>query len=107
MADIFDRCGSFIADQRLASPEDIPVARKVLFECSPIENAGPYIEKDGRRMTQFSTNDYLGMSRHPEVMRVAAEYAAKYGIGAPMGARPLSGTCELHLAFEDQFYLRL
>lgn len=102
MADIFDRCGSFIADQRLASPEDLPVARRVLFDPSPIANAGPYFEMNGRRMLQFSTNDYLGMSRHPEVMAVAAEYALKYGIGAPMGARPLSGTCGLHLEFERQ-----
>jgi 8-amino-7-oxononanoate synthase len=92
----------FRDEQRIAAPEDVPAAERVIFGVSPIENAGPWMEMNGRRTLQFSTNDYLGMSVHPEVRRVAAEYAARYGIGAPMGARPLTGTIELHLELERQ-----
>ena len=102
MADIFDRCLHFRRDQRIASPDEMLVAERVLFDVSPIDNAGPWMHKDGRRMLQFSTNDYLGMSVHPEVRAAAADYALRYGIGAPMGARPLTGTVELHLDFERE-----
>mgnify|MGYP003800892685 FL=1 len=90
----------FREEQRIAAQEDLPIVERVIFGVSPTENAGPWIEANGRRMLQFSTNDYLGMSVHPEVRAVAAEYAARYGISAPMGARPLTGTIELHLEFE-------
>lgn len=77
------------------------MCERVLFDVSPIENAGPWMELEGRRVLQFSTNDYLGLSVHPEVRAAAADYAARYGIGAPMGARPLTGTCALHLELEE------
>ena len=102
MGDIFEKCARFREEQRSAAPEDMPIAERVIFDVSPIENAGPWMEANGRRMLQFSTNDYLGMSVHPEVRAVAADYAARYGIGAPMGARPLTGTIELHLELERQ-----
>jgi len=100
--DIFDRCVCFLDEQRIARHDELPVAERVLFDVSPIENAGPWIERDGRKVLQFSTNDYLGLSVHPEVRAVAAEYAKRYGIGSPMGARPLTGTIELHLELERQ-----
>jgi len=102
VADIFERCVEFPRKQRVATPEEVPVAKRMLFAVSPIDNAGPWMEMDGRRVLQFSTNDYLGMSVHPEVRAVAAEYTARYGIGAPMGARRLTGTCDLHLELERQ-----
>ncbi len=100
MADIFDKCVRFREEQRSVLLEDVPIAERVIFGVSPLENAGPWIDADGRRMLQFSTNDYLGMSVHPEVRAVAADYAARHGVSAPMGARPLTGTVELHLEFE-------
>ncbi|MCC5828695.1 MAG: aminotransferase class I/II-fold pyridoxal phosphate-dependent enzyme [Phycisphaeraceae bacterium] len=100
VADIFSRCVHFLNEQRIASPEELDVAMRVLFDVSPVDNAGPYFELDGRRFIQFSSNDYLGLSVHPAVRRAAAEAAMTHGIGNPMGARPLTGTCELHLELE-------
>ncbi len=102
MADIFDKCMRFRGEQRIARDDELPVAERVLFAESPIENAGPWIEHDGRRILQFSTNDYLGMSVHPEIRAVAADYVRRYGIGSPMGARPLTGTIGLHLELERE-----
>ncbi len=102
MADIFDRCIDFPKEQRIVAQHEMHVAKRVLFAVSPVENAGPWIQVNGDRVLQFSTNDYLGMSVHPEVRAAAAETAARYGIGAPMGARRLTGTCELHLQLEQQ-----
>jgi len=102
VADIFDRCVQFPDKQRTVAQLDLALAERVLFDVSPIENAGPWIEYEGRRVLQFSTNDYLGLSVHPEVRATASEYTARYGIGSPMGARPLSGTTDLHLELERQ-----
>jgi len=102
VADIFDRCVRFPQEQRIAAPDEMPVAERVLFDVSPIQNAGPWMYMDGRRVLQFSTNDYLGLSVHPEVRAAAADYALRYGIGAPMGARPLTGTVDLHLALDRE-----
>ena len=78
------------------------MAERVLFDVSPVENAGPWMEMNGRKVLQFSTNDYLGMSVHPEVRAAAADYVNRYGIGSPMGARPLTGTIALHLELERE-----
>jgi len=100
VSDIFEKCLRFRDEQRIAAPEDVPVAERVLFGVSPIANAGPWMELDGRKILQFSTNDYLGLSIHPEVRAAALEYVERYGLGAPMGARPLTGTIGLHLELE-------
>ena len=102
MGDVFAKCARFRREQRSTAPEDVALAERVLFDVSPIANAGPWMEMDGRRVLQFSTNDYLGLSVHPEVRAAALEYVSRYGIGAPMGARPLTGTIELHLELERQ-----
>lgn len=102
MGDIFDRCVHFLSNQRIGTAEDLSVASRVLFDESPIDNAGPALMLDGEEGVQFSTNDYLGMSVHPEVLAAGREAAERYGLGAPMGARPLTGTTELHLALERE-----
>ncbi len=100
MSDIFEKCLRFRDEQRIAAPEDVPATERVLFGVSPIANAGPWMELDGRKVLQFSTNDYLGLSIHPEVRAAALGYVERYGLGAPMGARPLTGTIGLHLELE-------
>jgi 8-amino-7-oxononanoate synthase len=51
-------------------------------------------------MLQVATNDYLGLAMHSEAIAAAADVAAKYGAGTPLGARPLTGTTNLHLELE-------
>jgi 8-amino-7-oxononanoate synthase len=54
---------------------------------------------DGRMMIDFSSNDYLGLSLHPQVMSRAAEYADRYGAGVG-ASRLVTGTSPRSLAAE-------
>jgi 8-amino-7-oxononanoate synthase len=45
---------------------------------------------DGRRVTVFSSNDYLGLAAHRAVRRAAAAAALEHGVGST-GSRHLSG----------------
>lgn len=59
------------------------------------KRSGCHAVVDGREVTIFSSNDYLGLSCHPEVIKAASEAAGKYGIGTG-GAPGTTGTSEIH-----------
>lgn len=52
-------------------------------------------------LLDLSSNDYLGLSRHPEVVEGAAGAARRWGGGAT-GSRLVSGTTELHTELERE-----
>lgn len=56
----------------------------------------------GKEIINWSINDYLGLSNHPEVRRVDAEAAAEYGAAYPMGARMMSGHTTMHEQLQDE-----
>jgi len=60
----------------------------------------PRMKFRGKEMIVWSLNNYLGLVNHPEVRKVDAEAAAKYGMGNPMGARMMSGNTSMHEALE-------
>jgi 8-amino-7-oxononanoate synthase len=58
---------------------------------------------DGRQVVSFASNDYLGLSRHPEVVSAAARAASEWGTGAAssrliVGARPYHDELEASVA---------
>ncbi len=63
---------------------------------------GPYMEFKGKRMLNWSLNNYLGIATHPEVRATDAAAAADYGLAYPMGARMMTGNTDLHEEFERQ-----
>jgi 8-amino-7-oxononanoate synthase len=54
---------------------------------------------DGRRVVEFSSNDYLGLSMHPRVRDAASRAASDFGVGST-GSRHLSGGHALIVALE-------
>jgi glycine C-acetyltransferase len=55
---------------------------------------------NGKEVITWSINDYLGLANHPEIRKVDADAAIKYGSAYPMGARMMSGHTELHEQLE-------
>ena len=62
----------------------------------------PHMVFRGRKRLNWSLNDYLGLSNHPEIRKVDADASAEYGLGLPMGARMMSGNTEKHELLEDK-----
>ena len=62
----------------------------------------PHMVFRGRKMLNWSLNNYLGLSNHPEIRKVDADAAAEYGLGLPMGARMMSGNTDKHEQLENE-----
>ena len=62
----------------------------------------PHMVFRGRKMLNWSLNNYLGLSNHPEIRKVDADAAAEFGLGLPMGARMMSGNTDKHEQLENE-----
>lgn len=56
----------------------------------------------GKECIIWSINDYLGLGNHPEVRKVDAEAAERWGLAYPMGARIMSGETDYHEQLEQE-----
>jgi len=55
----------------------------------------------GRRVLMMGSNNYLGLTNHPEVKQAAIEAINQYGTGCA-GSRFLNGTLRIHLELEEE-----
>ena len=62
----------------------------------------PYMGFNGKQILNWSLNNYLGLANHPEVRKIDADSAAKWGLAYPMGARMMSGNSDQHELLEKQ-----
>lgn len=72
--------------------------RRSLHAISPSGAVGA--RRDGRDLVLFATNDYLGLSVHPEVRAAASEAALAHGMG-PRGAALVAGYTDAHRDLEE------
>ncbi|WP_437890196.1 8-amino-7-oxononanoate synthase [Phytobacter sp. V91] len=64
------------------------------------QGAGRWLVQDTRRYLNFSSNDYLGLSTHPAVIRAWQQGAEQYGVGSG-GSGHVSGYTTAHLLAEE------
>ncbi len=62
----------------------------------------PHMIFRGKRVLNWSLNNYLGLANLPEVRKADAEAAAQYGLAYPMGARMMSGQTRKHEELEEE-----
>src|SRR5580658_10040211 len=92
-------------------------AREVDRQCAEIERSGAWrrpksfdssgstgtLEESGDLVVAFASNDYLGLTTHPEVLRAAHEALERWGTGSGAsrlvtGSRPVHHQLEADLA---------
>jgi len=64
-------------------------------------SSGPKIAVNGKTCLNFSSNDYLNLSAHPEIVRAAIGALKKYGFGSG-ASRLMSGTYLPHVKLEER-----
>lgn len=62
---------------------------------------GPEMVFNGKKVLNWSLNNYLGLANMPEVREADAEGARQFGMAAPMGARMMSGDTKYHKQLEQ------
>src|SRR5258706_4670051 len=55
---------------------------------------------DGKTLVNFSSNDYLGLARHPQVIEAVKQVVGHWGAGAT-SSRLISGTSIIHQDLES------
>lgn len=82
--------------ERLAEIDAANLRRRL----RPIDSAqAPVVERGGRSIVNFSSNDYLGLANDPRLKAAAAEAVERFGAGAG-AARLISGTQPPHAELE-------
>jgi len=61
----------------------------------------PVVTHLGRELVMLGSNNYLGLTNHPEVKEAAAVALAMFGTGCA-GSRLLNGTLDVHLQLEER-----
>ncbi len=62
---------------------------------------GAWLIVDGKRVLNFSSNNYLGLANHPRLVEAAKQAMDQYGVG-PAAVRTIAGTMNLHLELEER-----
>jgi 8-amino-7-oxononanoate synthase len=93
--DIFEKCRSF------READVVKEAGLYLYFRTISSAQDPVVTIDGRPVVMLGSNNYLGLTNHPEVKRAAQDAIAKYGTGCA-GSRFLNGTLDIHVRLEER-----
>ncbi|MGX6595910.1 8-amino-7-oxononanoate synthase [Klebsiella quasivariicola] len=88
--------------QRIDRALDERRAADALRRRLPVSHgAGRWLEREGERWLNFSSNDYLGLSQHGAIIAAWQQGAERYGVGSG-GSGHVSGYSEAHRALEEE-----
>ena len=65
------------------------------------EESKRHLTSEGRHYLNFCSNDYLGLSTHPELIRRSCEAAGRYGTSSS-SSRLVSGSLDIHHQLEER-----
>jgi 8-amino-7-oxononanoate synthase len=93
--DIFQKCFDF------HDADVVKQAGLYLYFRTISSAQDPIVIIDGREVVMLGSNNYLGLTNHPEVKQAACEALVRYGTGCA-GSRFLNGTLSIHLELEEK-----
>ena len=93
--DLFKKCYDFTRADDIKALGYYPYFRPIE------ENEGPVVQIEGRKVVMAGSNNYLGLTSHPQVKEAALKAVEKYGTGCS-GSRYLTGTLDLHIELEKR-----
>ncbi|MBE5734835.1 MAG: aminotransferase class I/II-fold pyridoxal phosphate-dependent enzyme [Clostridiales bacterium] len=93
--DLFDKCGSFTLLNEIRK-EGIYPYFQMLTSGQDTE-----VMMNGQRTIMIGSNNYLGLTSHPDVIKAGVEALQKYGSGCS-GSRFLNGTLDQHVMLEEE-----
>ncbi len=93
--DLFEKCYNFTRVEEVKAAGLYPYFHPIE------ENEGPVVRVEGKDMVMAGSNNYLGLTAHPEVKNAAIDAIEKYGTGCS-GSRYLTGTLDLHIELEER-----
>ncbi|OGQ61845.1 MAG: 8-amino-7-oxononanoate synthase [Deltaproteobacteria bacterium RIFCSPLOWO2_12_FULL_38_8] len=93
--DILQKCREFTIARQLQESGLYPYFRVIeKFE-------GGSVHIDGQKKVMAGSNNYLGLTQHPKIIKAAQKALDKYGTGCS-GSRFLNGTIDLHVELEKR-----
>ncbi len=95
MMDIFEKCYNYTAADE-AKAQGIYPYFHALESRQDVE-----VIMEGKRRIMLGSNNYLGLTTHPDVIEAGIKAFEKYGSGCS-GSRFLNGTLQMHLELEEE-----
>ncbi|MDP2916095.1 MAG: pyridoxal phosphate-dependent aminotransferase family protein [Candidatus Aminicenantes bacterium] len=93
--DMFEKCYQFSRANEVIAAGLLPYFRTIE------ENHGPVVKMEGKDVVMAGSNDYLGLTQHPEVIEAAIQAIRAFGSSCS-GSRFLNGTSILHTQLEEE-----
>jgi 8-amino-7-oxononanoate synthase len=93
--DLFQKCDEYTTARGLRAEGFYPYYRRISSAQDPV------VTIDSQKVIMLGSNNYLGLTNHPEVKQAAARALARYGTGCA-GSRLLNGTLDVHVELEER-----
>ncbi|MEE9607327.1 MAG: aminotransferase class I/II-fold pyridoxal phosphate-dependent enzyme [Myxococcota bacterium] len=94
--DVFDKCRDFIDRVGKLAEKGLNPYYRIISSAQD-----PVVTCQGRELIMLGSNNYLGLTNHPDVKDAAAMALAIYGTGCA-GSRLLNGTLDIHVQLEER-----
>lgn len=93
--DLFKKCDEFTRVDDLKAINLYPYFHQLTSGQDTV------VQMEGHRTIMIGSNNYLGLTSHPEVIQAGVEAIKKYGSGCS-GSRFLNGTLDIHVKLENE-----
>lgn len=93
--DLFKKCEDFQTVEQLKKLDIYPYFHKLESKQNPI------VSMEGKQIVMIGSNNYLGLTSHPEVIEAGVKAIEQFGSGCS-GSRFLNGTLTSHVELEKE-----